>query len=162
MDYLIKNERVVFEYETINLSHYLQERIDYFQEVAALRNITIESHILEGVTLNFNVTQLQRIIDNTLSNAIKYSYEDGKIEIILEAHTDHCSMVFKDYGVGIKTSEQIFERYYRENLEKGGFGIGLNIVKSIIDKTGISLYVDSHYGKGSAFIYTFIKPIFQK
>jgi signal transduction histidine kinase len=69
-------------------------------------------------------------------------------------------MAFRDYGVGIKEIEQIFERYYRENQDKGGFGIGLNIVKSIIDKAGINLHIDSQYGKGSVFSYTFFPPIY--
>jgi signal transduction histidine kinase len=155
MDYLIKNERIVFEYETINLSLYLRERIDYFQEVAALRKITIEAHIIEGVLVHFNTTQLQRIIDNTISNAIKYSYEDGKIEILLEVDNEQCMMVFKDNGVGIKNSKQIFDRYYRENREKGGFGIGLNIVKSIIEHANIELRIESEEKKGSTFTYIF-------
>ena len=162
MDYLIKNERVAFDYELINLSNYLRERIDYFQEVAALRNITIESYVADGITLFFNPTQLQRIIDNNISNAIKYSYEEGKIEILLEANDDQCTMVFKDNGVGIKDSKQIFERYYRENREKGGFGIGLNIVKSIIDNANIDLKINSQEGKGSTFCYRFLPPIFHK
>lgn len=162
MDYLIKNERVVFDYELINLSHYLRERIDYFQEVAALRNITIESHISDGITLFFNPTQLQRIIDNNISNAIKYSYEEGKIEISLEVKNDQCYMVFKDNGVGIKDSQQIFDRYYRENKEKGGFGIGLNIVKSIIDNANIDLHIDSKEEEGSTFMYRFNPPVYNK
>lgn len=162
MDYLIKNERVAFEYEVINLSHYLRERIDYFQEVAALRNITIESKIMDDIILFFNPTQLQRIIDNNISNAIKYSYEEGKIEISLEAHNDDCVMVFKDSGVGIKDSQKIFDRYYRENKEKGGFGIGLNIVKAIIDHADIHLQIDSEEGKGSTFTYRFSSPLYKK
>lgn len=162
MDYLIKNERVVFEYELIDLSYYLKERIDYFVEVAALRNITIETHITDGISLFFNPIQLQRIIDNNISNAIKYSYEEGKIEISLESNNDQCLMIFKDNGVGIKDSKQIFERYYRENKEKGGFGIGLNIVKSIIDHANIDLKIDSKEGKGSTFCYRFIPPVFHK
>jgi len=161
MDYLIKNERIAFEYETINLSHYLRERIDYFQEVAALRNITIVSNIADNMVLYFNATQLQRIIDNTISNAIKYSYEAGKIEVLLEADRDHCVMVFKDYGVGIKNSKQIFERYYRENKEKGGFGIGLNIVKSIIEHANIDLRIESEEKKGSTFTYDFPPLLFK-
>lgn len=162
MDYLIKNERIAFEYERINLSHYLRERIDYFEEVAALRNITIETDITDGVMLFFNPTQLQRIIDNNISNAIKYSYEEGKIEIALEVNEDQCIMLFKDNGVGIKDSKQIFERYYRENKEKGGFGIGLNIVKSIIDHANIELQIDSTEGKGSMFKYRFNPPVYNK
>lgn len=161
MDYLIKNERLSFSYEAIDLSRYVQDRIDYFHEVAALKNITIEASITQGIRLTFNPTQLQRIIDNNLSNAIKYSHEGGKIEVVLEANENQCSMSFQDYGVGIKEVGQIFERYYRENQDKGGFGIGLNIVKSIIDKAGIDLHIDSQYGKGSTFRYSFAPPLFQ-
>lgn len=160
MDYLIKNERLSFAYETIDLGRYLQERIDYFHEVAALKNITIEASVALGVNLMFNPTQLQRIIDNNLSNAIKYSHEGGKIDVSLVFDDTQCIMAFKDDGVGIKEVEQIFERYYRENQDKGGFGIGLNIVKSIIDKAGINLHIDSKYGKGSTFSYTFFPPIY--
>ncbi|MDP3466450.1 MAG: HAMP domain-containing sensor histidine kinase [Sulfuricurvum sp.] len=160
MDYLIKNERLSFAYETIDLGRYLQERIDYFHEVAALKNISIEASVSLGVNLMFNPTQLQRIIDNNLSNAIKYSHEGGKIEVSLVFDDTQCIMAFRDDGVGIKEVEQIFERYYRENQDKGGFGIGLNIVKSIIDKAGIDLHIDSHYGKGSTFSYTFYPPIY--
>ena len=158
MDYLIKNERLSFAYETIDLSRYLQDRIDYFSEVAALKNITIDVRISDAIKINFNPTQLQRIIDNNLSNAIKYSHEEGTIEVSLEVTDGQCVMAFKDDGVGIKEVDQIFKRYYRENQDKGGFGIGLNIVKSIIDKAGIELKIDSVYGKGSLFSYTFIPP----
>jgi signal transduction histidine kinase len=64
-------------------------------------------------------------------------------------------MIFKDEGVGIEEPEKIFERYYRENQEKGGFGIGLNIVKNIIDEAGITLDITSQPKKGSTFTYTF-------
>ncbi|HZF71331.1 HAMP domain-containing sensor histidine kinase [Sulfuricurvum sp.] len=159
MDYLIKNERLAFEYERIDLSHYLQERIDYFSEVAALKNITIQPRIEEGIFIAFNPTQLQRIIDNNLSNAIKYSHEEGTITVVLEHFENRCVMSFQDNGVGIEDVNRIFERYYRENRDKGGFGIGLNIVKSIIDKAGIELKIDSVYGKGSTFSYTFYPPL---
>ncbi len=161
MDYLIKNDRLSFEYQSIDLSHFLQERIDYFHEVAALRNIVIRPNIAEGVRLFFNPTQLQRIIDNNLSNAIKYSHEEGIIDILLENNEGTCVMTFKDYGVGIKDIGQIFERYYRENDEKGGFGIGLNIVKSIIDKAKIGLEIESKEAIGSTFRYIFYPPIYQ-
>ena len=161
MDYLIKNERLAFPYEPIDASAYLQERIDYFSEVAALKNISIQSHIAFGIVLHFNPTQLQRIIDNNLSNAIKYSHEEGIIEVILTGNGEQCDFVFKDYGIGIQSIDAIFQRYYRENHDKGGFGIGLNIVKSIIDKAGITLHIDSVYGEGSEFVYTFVSPIYR-
>jgi two-component system, OmpR family, sensor kinase len=160
MDYLIKNERLSFEYELIDLSRFLRERCDYFHEVAALKNIVIDPSIEEKIEIVFNPTQLQRIIDNNLSNAIKYSNEEGKIEVILERNHEGCVLRFRDDGVGIEDVNRIFERYYRENQDKGGFGIGLNIVKSIIDKAGIELQIDSVYGEGSTFSYTFTPPIY--
>lgn len=160
MDYLIKNERLSFEYEQIDLTQYVQERIDYFMEVAALKNITIVSHIEQNTMIHFNPTQLQRLIDNNLSNAIKYSHEGGKIDVTLEKHDNECVLTFQDEGIGIENVDRIFDRYYRENKDKGGFGIGLNIVKSIIDKAGIKLSIDSAYTKGTTFTYTFPAQIY--
>lgn len=155
MDYLIKNENLDMRYEPIDLSAFLKERIEYFNEVAILKDIEIFSTIQESVMINFNPIQLQRIVDNTLSNAIKYSHEDSVIEIKLKSDTEGCSLIFKDFGIGIEDTRKIFERYYREDTDKGGFGIGLNIVRAIVDEAGIVLDVDSEYKKGSRFSYRF-------
>ena len=59
--------------------------------------------------------------------------------------------------MGIENVDKIFSRYYREDETKGGFGIGLNIVKEIIDEEGITLKIDSKLGEGTTFAYTFPK-----
>lgn len=155
MEYLIKNKQIVFEYDDIDFSEFVRERIRYFNEVAAMKGITIVPEIDEGLMLHFNQTQLQRIIDNNISNAIKYSYENSIIEVSLKHNEHECRLIFKDYGVGIADTKQIFERYYREETGKAGFGIGLNIVKAIMEETGITLEVDSEPKKGSIFTYCF-------
>jgi two-component system OmpR family sensor kinase len=156
MDYLIKKERVEMAAETIDLSAFVRERIDYFTEVAAMKKVEIVSVIDEGVKITFNTVQLQRVVDNNLSNAIKYSHEESVIEVrLLRRKVGGCTLTFKDYGIGIEDTAQIFERYYREDRDKGGFGLGLNIVKAIIDRAGIALDVESEYGRGSSFTYTF-------
>ena len=155
MDYLIKNEKGNFVYEPINLRAYVQERIDYFMEVAAMKKITITSDIRCDTTIRFNPVQLQRIVDNNLSNAIKYSHENTAIAVRLAGSERGCALSFQDEGIGIADTERIFERYYREEGEKGGFGIGLNIVKKIADDAGIVLEIDSELGKGSRFTYIF-------
>lgn len=155
MDYLIKNQQIVFEYEDINASAFVRERILYFDEVAAMKDIVILADVEEGITLHFNTTQLQRIIDNNISNAIKYSYEDSTIEVTLRRIDGQCELIFKDFGFGIEDTDKIFDRYYREESGKGGFGIGLNIVKTIMDEAGIELSVQSAPKEGSTFIYTF-------
>lgn len=153
MDYLIKHERLAYETEEIHLELFLQERIEYFSEVARMKNIEIHSKIEISPIIYLNPKQLQRVIDNTISNAIKYSYENTSIDISLYRKEQKCHLSFRDYGVGIKKVEKIFSRYYRENSDKGGFGIGLNIVKSIIDQLHIELKIDSTPKKGSEFLY---------
>ena len=155
MDYLIKNQQLVFEYESIDATAFVQERILYFDEVAQMKGIKIVSDIEEGVYLNFNTNQLQRIVDNTISNAIKYSDEQSEIEVKLMRDKDTCKLIFKDYGIGIVDTSMIFERYYRESIDKGGFGIGLNIVKAIMDEANIKLDLVSIPDKESSFTYIF-------
>lgn len=156
MDYLIKKEQVEMTLETIDLSASVRERVDFFTEVAAMKKIRIASEIEEGLNIEFNPVQLQRVVDNNLSNAIKYSHEESVIEVGLQRRREGgCTLTFRDYGIGIEDTGKIFDRYYREDRDKGGFGLGLNIVKAIIDRAGITLYVESEYGHGSSFSYTF-------
>jgi signal transduction histidine kinase len=155
MDYLIKHDRLKFDKESINMTTFLKDRIEYFSEVARMKNLLIKSNILDGVVLQMNPQQLQRVIDNNISNAIKYSYEDNIIEIDLYKKDDQYCMSFKDYGVGIDDVEKIFSRYYREDTQKGGFGIGLNIVRSIILEAKIEVEIISEIKKGTNFIYKF-------
>lgn len=161
MDYLIKNQQIVFEYQDIDASAFVRERILYFDEVAAMKGIAISADVEDGIILHFNTTQLQRIIDNNISNAIKYSYEESRIEVTLKRVDAQCVLIFKDYGFGIEDTDKIFDRYYREETGKGGFGIGLNIVKSIMEETGIELSVHSTPKEGSTFIYTFPASLLQ-
>ncbi len=155
MDYLIKQGRVEHKIQTIDMSDFIQNRVDYFQEIANLKNISINTHISSNIFYSFSKTKLQRIIDNTISNAIKYSPDKSNIEIMF--YTQNKILIFEviDHGVGIANVGKIFSRYYREDEAKGGFGIGLNIVKDIIDAEKINLKVESKVGEGTTFTYSF-------
>ena len=155
MDYLIKHERLDHEKSEIEIHAVLKERIEYFLEVAKMKNIDIHYDLDECPMVHMNEKQLQRVIDNNISNAIKYSYENSEIEIALFMKDSKCHMSFKDYGMGIKKTDKIFSRYYREDTSKGGFGIGLNIVKAIIEKENIELQIESQPKLGSTFLYIF-------
>jgi two-component system, OmpR family, sensor kinase len=120
-----------------------------------MKNIIIESNIEQDIYILINPKQLQRVVDNNISNAIKYSYEENKIEVHFYIKDGVCSLSFKGYGVGIEKVNKIFTRYYREDVSKGGFGIGLNIVKSIIDSYEIQLNIESKINQGSTFKYDF-------
>jgi len=155
MDYLIKQGRVEHKTEEINISEFVENRVDYFKGIAILKHIQVETEIEPNLWYQFSKTKLQRIVDNTISNAIKYSYDHKEVRIRIEKRDSQIIFSVEDQGVGIENIERIFSRYYRENQTKGGFGIGLNIVKDIIDKEGIALEVKSKVGEGTIFVYTF-------
>jgi len=161
MDYLIKQGRVEHKNIDIDVSEFIENRIDYFKGIATLKHIEIQTKIKPKLIYRFSKTKLQRIVDNTISNAIKYSYDDNIIEVKVETKNEEIIFSVKDHGVGIENLDRIFSRYFRENQTKGGFGIGLNIVKDIIDEEGIDLKVQSKVGIGSIFIYTFPKKTFE-
>ncbi|CAI6151579.1 MAG: hypothetical protein SPLUMA1_SPLUMAMAG1_01307 [uncultured Sulfurimonas sp.] len=83
MDYLIKHKRLKYEKHEIGIKEFLEERVEYFSEVARMKNIIINKKLQECGTVNMNEKQLQRVIDNNISNAIKYSYENSTIDIAL-------------------------------------------------------------------------------
>ena len=155
MDYLIKQGRVEHKQKDIDMSEFIQVRIDYFQEVANLKNIKLHSQICTGIHYTFSKTKLQRIVDNTISNAIKYSFDNTDVNIMLKYIDESIVFSVEDHGVGIESTEKIFSRYYRENEAKGGFGIGLNIVKQITEEENVLIDVSSTLGKGTTFTYNF-------
>ena len=156
MDYLVKQGRVEHKTEEIDMGEFIQNRVDYFQEIANLQEIVLETVLDSEVYYVFSKTKLQRIVDNTISNAIKYSNVKQSVKISLKQENGVIIFAVQDYGVGIKNVDKIFSRYYRENQAKGGFGIGLNIVKQIIDEENILLDVQSVVGQGTLFRYKFI------
>ncbi len=155
MDYLVKEGRIEHKKSLLDFSEFVQNRVDYFQEVANLKQIQLKTNIIPEITSVFSKTKLQRIVDNTISNAIKYSKDNSLVEINMSMMDEHIVFEVKDHGVGIKDISKIFSRYYREDEAKGGFGIGLNIVKQIIDEEDILLEIDSVFGEGTKFRYIF-------
>lgn len=160
MDYLIKRNRIQYTDELIDFESFVKERIEYFDLICQLNNITLSMEITFQPKILFNPTKLQRVVDNTLSNAIKFSYKNSKIDVKIEKNSaGELVLSVQDYGHGIKNPEKITDPYYREYEQKSGFGIGMHIIKSIIDKSNITLEVQSAHLKGSTFIYTFPKAL---
>ena len=155
IEYHIKHTHVEYKAEYLNFSQFLQTRIDIFTDLASIKNIMIQKNITEDISLEMNRIELQRIIDNTISNAIKYSPKETTIDINLSKEAEHILFSVSDQGIGIKDMKKIFERYAREDTIQGGFGIGLSIVKHICDTNNIKIFVKSQRSKGSLFRYTF-------
>lgn len=103
--------------------------------------------------------RLRQMFFVILDNAIKFSQENGVIEIQVKKEERHFRVCIRDHGVGIKKEElpYIFEKFYTSKLRQNakGTGLGLMIARGIALKHGSDIHVESEEGKGSAFIFTF-------
>jgi len=106
-----------------------------------------------------NPNRLRQVIDNLLSNAIKYTQRGGWIAVNVEQEDGHIVTQIADNGIGIPPAEQpyIFDKFYRveskETLSIVGTGLGLTIVKTIIEKHNGRIWVESRPGVGSVFSF---------
>ena len=156
VEYYIKHKKVLYKKEEVNLSEYLLMRIYFFEDIAFSKSIKLQYTIADNLVVYINKVELQRILDNTLSNAIKYSYFGGTVSITLEQKEDHNALLtIKDEGQGIKDIHKVLQRFEREDGIQGGFGLGLNIVQNICNQNDVFLEVRSLENKGSTFLYQF-------
>ncbi|MBU1958277.1 HAMP domain-containing histidine kinase [bacterium] len=154
LTYLTLNHNRQAEDEWIDLKRLIEDRVEYFTILSRSKKITFDLD-LNYSTLYIDGIKIARVIDNLISNAIKYNKRGGKISIVLRKNY----FIIKDSGIGIEKSEvaDIFKRYTRFNSSEGGFGIGLNIVKSIIEEYHLKISVESTLGVGTTIRVDFLK-----
>lgn len=100
---------------------------------------------------------LRRILINLIDNALRYSPSDQAVQVSVQTHPDRVCLCVADQGPGIPQADQehIFERFYRleadRNRQQGGTGLGLPIVKELVDWHQGKLELDSQTGQGTVF-----------
>ena len=154
-EYYIKRGYILFPPEILNLSEFCLERARYMRGLAMAKNIKIYDFVEPDLQIFMSKIEAGRIIDNNLSNAVKYSREGAIINLRLFEKSGKIVLVVEDEGEGIKDTAKIWKRYARDDGVQGGFGLGLNIVQSICVKNGVEYGVRSELGKGSVFTYKF-------
>lgn len=127
--------------------------------LAAKKGIAI-NYAEEKIMVKADDYKLKEVLTNIIGNAIKYTLSDGAIEIFHERKGDLLVTHIKDHGMGMKPEDvsKLFSKFYRiknEQTEKiEGTGLGLFIVKEIIERMGGTIEVDSEYGRGSDFKFS--------
>ncbi|QEK13339.1 HAMP domain-containing histidine kinase [Crassaminicella thermophila] len=145
-----------------NLSSTIKQIIKTFQPQYLKKNLKIIMNVLPGVEVFMDEDKIKQILFNLLSNAYKYSYEGGRVEIGLKQE-DVLTIYVKDEGIGISKENlpHIFERFYRaetsRSRETGGAGIGLTITKALVKAHGGNIQVESKEGEGTLFVIQFPK-----
>ena len=152
LTYLFLSDKTKDKVFNHNISNLLRHELTYHNQISQKRKIII-SHNIEESFYKIEKDDFLRLINNLISNAIKYTKRNGKINISLQNN----KLIIKDSGIGIPKEkiDKIFERYYRATDSVGGFGIGLNIVHSICKNYNIKIDVQSEVGKGTTFTLDF-------
>ncbi|PUE66786.1 hybrid sensor histidine kinase/response regulator [Arcobacter lacus] len=152
--YLTKKEKRTIEEKSINLVRFLSSRVAFFDEMANIKNIDIALDIYKEFDIFMDSYELERVIDNTISNAIKYSFENSTIEITLDKEDENYILSIKDEGIGITDTKAVFQAYYQQKDKNIGLGLGLSIVKEICDKNEIKIELNSE-NNNTVFKYIF-------
>lgn len=151
--------------EEVDIVSFLREIYEMYKNTSSKHKIILTVPEKSEIIL-FDKNKMSQVMINLLSNAIKYSPDGGNIEIILEDKDDKIYITVKDQGIGIAKEDipRIFEKFYRVQSEVvrkiSGTGIGLPIVKYIIELHNGNIEVKSELGKGSEFTFYIpkIKP----
>lgn len=142
--------------ETIDVPRLLSDTAEDLMDLAQQRKITIQLHTEPGVVLG-NRTLLERACFNLIENAIKYNRPNGTVTICATQQADTIQVEIQDEGIGIpqKFHEQIFEPFFRvdksRSRELGGAGLGLSLVRAIVELHQGHVWVEATQGEGSCF-----------
>ncbi len=151
-------EGVELNIEDVNLSQVFKKVIEEVSGAIKAKNIEINFKG-EDISLNADENQMSDMARNLISNAIKYNNEDGKVNIEI-IKDDNIKIIVEDTGIGInaKDIDKIFERFYvadtSRNKKISSTGLGLSIVKHIVEKHGGSIDVKSKENVGTTFYIT--------
>ena len=157
LSYLVKKDQIEYPKKAIDLSEYVEKRLEFFDEVAQFSNLSFVYEKPEfPAWVVFNETKLQRVIDNNLTNAIKYTKSGEKIRVGVNSNVEECHFWVQSRSQKIHDVEKIFQAYYRERKKTDGFGLGLSLVKSICDEEGVKILIDSS-AEHTRFEYLFNK-----
>ena len=147
LTFLTLNNKIISQNETLNLSNIIKQRVEYFKSLANIKKISFLLDIDEEIYLNCDVKKISKLIDNLISNAIKYNKISGSIRIVLK----NKSLSIEDTGKGMSEENltNLFKRYSRFDSSVGGFGIGLNIVSLIAKEYNLKIDVKSKLDIGT-------------
>ena len=153
----IDQNRQKFNKEKVDLSVIVDVAVDSMKELASQKEILLFSNVAEGTIVGADESLLLSALTNLISNGIKYGKESGYVSVSASKLGDRTEIVVADNGVGISAEhiDKIWTRFYRvddvRNDEYGSSGLGLAMVKSIIELHGGEISVKSEFGQGTEF-----------
>ncbi len=149
LTYLTLEQERKNQNEIIDMRELIETRTEYFAILTQSKQLSCQLDLKEA-SITMDKRKMIRVIDNLISNAIKYNKRQGIIGIKLRQG----ELILWDTGIGMEAKQipMIFDRYRRFNNAEGGFGVGLSIVKKILDEYHISIKVEAKKDEGTKMI----------
>ncbi len=151
----LENQQIYPAAKRYDLGEQLAECLLNFEDTWEKKNIDIETDIEEGVIVQSDDELLSLVWNNLFSNALKFTEPGGKVSVSLKAEGDFATVRVSDTGCGISkaTGKHIFEKFYQGDTshKMHGNGLGLALVKRVVDIVGGDISVESEVGAGSTF-----------
>ncbi|MCM2302053.1 MAG: ATP-binding protein [Flavobacteriaceae bacterium] len=155
----LESEELKLNYSHFDMVNLIQNVFDLLEMKAKKRNVKLhfDKSYDFPVWVNADQERIEQVLINILVNAIKYGKQDGWAIVSIQTEGNKVKVIFKDNGEGIKPESlpRVFERFYRvdqsRSREQGGSGLGLSIVKHIIEAHHETVTAQSEFGKGSTF-----------
>jgi two-component system, OmpR family, sensor kinase len=145
--FVVLNHKLSSDNVNVNINEIMKQRVEYFNTLFKSKNISVFIQEIENSNLFIDKNKIIRLIDNLISNAIKYTNRSTHIKI----NIDKNSFQIIDEGKGM-TKEQIstiFQRYTRFDDTQGGFGLGYNIIYSIAKEYHLKIKINSKINEGT-------------
>ena len=152
-----KTGRMEFNPETLNLTELINENIMLFSELAVQKSISLKYSTSDDIKVFADKDMLSAILRNLISNAVKFNFPEGEINVTSEAIADGVIISVNDNGMGM--SDNLKDDLFKINKKTGRIGsagelssgLGLILCKELIEKHGGEIWVESEEGKGSVF-----------
>jgi len=157
----LEKHKLVLHYSLVNFNDLLMSSADFFIKWAHEKNITLRYQLPpKEINIFVDPERVSQIISNLINNAIKFTEQHGRITVQVDILESKIRVGVFDTGIGIaaKDLSKLFRKFSQVSLDptakKGGVGLGLSIVKELVEKHGGEVWVESKPGVGSKFYFT--------
>ena len=152
----LENKKILPQYSKFNLAEFLGQTLLTFEQIWEQKHILLDVKFDDDIFVNTDKNLLEIVCNNLISNALKFTEPNGMVFISCCKDERYASICVQDTGCGIssETGKHIFEKFYQGDTshKEQGNGLGLALVKKIIDVLGAEISIQSEVGKGSTFI----------
>jgi signal transduction histidine kinase len=141
--------------EAVSLTTVVGRAIDLYRDVADAKGVALATHTTADVAVTGDRTRLEQVAANLIDNAVKYTLAGGRVDVDVTAEAGQALLRVRDNGIGIRPDElpHIWDRLFRgdSGLAERGLGLGLSLVRAIVQAHNGTVEVQSEPGRGSTF-----------